>query len=183
MVDLVMLQVVRDLVAIFGVIAGFTYYVLTVRNSQRNQQMQLETRQAQLFMQVYTQWRDPDRLRLLAKSYQMEWDDYYDFQKKYGVENMEERLPYSYLSYFYEGVGVLIEEGLIDIELVAKLMAGDVKGYWDRFGPFILDHRRIGNYPDYFFHVEYLYRELENLKGGEWGADMQLGHEVNKTNG
>jgi len=32
MVDLAMLQVVRDLVAIFGVIAGFSYYVMTVRN-------------------------------------------------------------------------------------------------------------------------------------------------------
>ncbi len=47
------LSVVRDLVAIFGVIAGFGYYVLTVRNKQENQRQQLETRQAQLYMQVY----------------------------------------------------------------------------------------------------------------------------------
>ncbi len=47
------LSVVRDLVAIFGVIAGFGYYVLTVRNNQENQRQQLETRQAQLYMQVY----------------------------------------------------------------------------------------------------------------------------------
>jgi hypothetical protein len=45
------ISMVRDLVAIFGVLAGFTYYVLTVRNSQKMQKMQLETRQAQLFMQ------------------------------------------------------------------------------------------------------------------------------------
>jgi len=50
MIDPVTLQMVRDVVAIFGVIAGFTYYVLTVRNSQRMQKMQLETRQAQLSM-------------------------------------------------------------------------------------------------------------------------------------
>jgi hypothetical protein len=43
------LSVVRDLVAIFGVIAGFIYYVLTVRDNQKNQQMQLETRQAPAF--------------------------------------------------------------------------------------------------------------------------------------
>jgi len=52
-VDPVTLQMVRDVVAIFGVIAGFTYYVLTVRSSQRTQRQQLETRQAQLFMQLY----------------------------------------------------------------------------------------------------------------------------------
>jgi len=33
MVDLAMLQILRDLVAIFGVTAGFTYYVMMVRNS------------------------------------------------------------------------------------------------------------------------------------------------------
>ena len=49
------LDVIRDLVAIFGVIAGFSYYVMTVRINQKNQelmlkaqQQQLETRQAQL---------------------------------------------------------------------------------------------------------------------------------------
>ena len=32
---MVELSVVRDIVAIFGVIAGFTYYVLTVRNTSK----------------------------------------------------------------------------------------------------------------------------------------------------
>jgi len=56
--------VIRDLVAIFGVIAGFTYYVMTVRNSQRMQQMTLETRQAQLFMQVYDRWASRDMTKM-----------------------------------------------------------------------------------------------------------------------
>ena len=42
----------RDLIAIFGVVVGFTYYVMTVRNSQRMQKTQLNTRQARLFMQL-----------------------------------------------------------------------------------------------------------------------------------
>jgi len=32
MIDPVILQMVRDVVTIFGVVAGFTYYVLTMRN-------------------------------------------------------------------------------------------------------------------------------------------------------
>jgi len=38
MVDPVTLQMVRDVVAIFGVIAGFTYYVITVRNQKQARQ-------------------------------------------------------------------------------------------------------------------------------------------------
>ena len=42
----------RDLIAIFGVVVGFTYYVMTVWNSQRMQKTRLNTRQARLFMQL-----------------------------------------------------------------------------------------------------------------------------------
>ena len=41
MIDPVSLQMVRVVVAIFRVIAGFGYYVLTVRSKQRNQRLQL----------------------------------------------------------------------------------------------------------------------------------------------
>jgi hypothetical protein len=41
MVDLVMLQVMRDLVAIFGVIAGFSYYVMVVRNANKSRRTQV----------------------------------------------------------------------------------------------------------------------------------------------
>jgi hypothetical protein len=34
---LVELSTIRDLVAIFGVVAGFSYYVLTVRNAKKSQ--------------------------------------------------------------------------------------------------------------------------------------------------
>lgn len=40
------LSTIQDLVAIFGVIAGFNYYVLTVQNQRK-------ARQAQLFIQIY----------------------------------------------------------------------------------------------------------------------------------
>ena len=50
------LSVIRDLVAIFGVIAGFSYYVVTVRNQNR-------ARQAQLFMQIFSRQYDIDQRR------------------------------------------------------------------------------------------------------------------------
>ena len=46
---------------------GVVYYILTLRNTRRNQEMQLETRQAQLFMQIY------DR-RSSSEMTKMEWE-------------------------------------------------------------------------------------------------------------
>ncbi|TFH13219.1 hypothetical protein E4H04_12340 [Candidatus Bathyarchaeota archaeon] len=48
------LSTIRDLVAIFGVIAGFSYYVLTVRNKQKNQELALESRK----LSIYTSLRN-----------------------------------------------------------------------------------------------------------------------------
>jgi hypothetical protein len=88
MVDLAMLQVVRDLVAIFGVIAGFTYYVLTVRNTQKNQQLQLETRQAQLFMQIYDKFTNKEYVKdWVDFVFLQEFDDYQEYMEKYGYRN------------------------------------------------------------------------------------------------
>jgi hypothetical protein len=41
MVDLSMLQVVGDIVAVFWVIAGVRYYVMTVRNAEKSRRTQL----------------------------------------------------------------------------------------------------------------------------------------------
>ena len=46
MIDLATLQIVRDFVAIFGVIAGLTYYIMNVRNARK-------ARQTQLYMPIY----------------------------------------------------------------------------------------------------------------------------------
>jgi len=66
MINPTTVSMIRDIVTIFGVIAGFSYYVLTVRNAQRNQALSLkaqehatDTRQAQLLMQIVNQWSQP----------------------------------------------------------------------------------------------------------------------------
>jgi hypothetical protein len=110
MVDLVMLQVVRDLVAIFGVIAGLSYYVMNVKNSQRMHKMTLETRQAQLFMQVYNRWASRDVTKMEYDFQQWEWDDYDDYVRKY--HDSENRSLSTTLGKYYEGIGVLVKRGL-----------------------------------------------------------------------
>ena len=40
---MVELSIIRDCIAIFGVLAGFSYYVLTVRANQKNQKMAEQT--------------------------------------------------------------------------------------------------------------------------------------------
>ena len=92
------LGMIRDLVAIFGVIAGFTYYVITVRN-------QNQTRQAQLFMQLFRDYTAKDRWKEAWTLTSMEWDDYEDFTRKYDSSVNIENFAMRYKEwYFYEGM-------------------------------------------------------------------------------
>jgi hypothetical protein len=78
---------IRDIIAIFGLFTGFGFYVLTVRGSRKNQRQQLETRQAQLFMQLYQDLLSENNMRSLLELLNMEWDDYDDFERKLGSDN------------------------------------------------------------------------------------------------
>jgi hypothetical protein len=168
MVDQLTLQTIGILMTGISLTIAAAYYTLTLRNTQKNQQLQLETRQAQLFTQLYSEFRSADNLRLYGKALQMMWDDFDDFEKKYGLEDWEKRVPYTSMSLFYEEIGVLLEEELIDINLVIQLIGGTFRWFWEKFEPIVLEHRVRQRYPQYFDKMEYLYNEIKKLRGHQW---------------
>ena len=98
----------------------------------------------------------------------MTWTDYDDFQSKYGEDSMDERMPYTAMAMFYEEMGVLVEQGLIDINLVIQLIGGSFRQFWIKFKPIIYETRERRNYPQYFDKMEYLYNEMYKIRGEEW---------------
>ncbi len=50
---------------------------------------------------------------------------------------------------YYEGLGVLVKEGLIDIKLVAQTMAGSTRMFWEKIKPYAAELRARTNYPRY----------------------------------
>ncbi len=159
------LSVVRDLVAIFGVIAGFTYYVLAVRNTQKNQELQLETRQAQLFMQIFARQYDVEQRKSIYLVRNLEYKDLDDFNEKYGPENNPDTFfRFNSLATYFEGVGVLVKRNLVDPSMVDDLMSGRVNEFWEAVRPFTIELReRTGNY-EAWEHVEYLYNVIKPIQ-------------------
>ena len=136
MIDTITLQIIRDIVTIFGVLAGFTYYVLNVRNSQRIQKMTLETRQAQLFMQIYNRWADREMTKMEYEFQEWQWNDYDDYVRKYesDVNSLSLRTT---IGKYYEGIGVLVKRGLVDPTFVDDLMSTGILRYWEKFEPIV----------------------------------------------
>lgn len=166
MVDPVTLQMVRDVVTIFGVIGGFTYYFITVRNQNKN-------RKAQLLMGLYEAYRSPEFRTQWSKVINQEWSDFDDFWEKYGRDTNPEAWVnwISVISYFH-GIGVLLKQGLIDIVLVEELLVNIIFISWARMGPIlkgfrenVAGHRfggqgRSSRY-DPYSGFDYLYSELK----------------------
>jgi len=138
------------------------YYISTLRNAQRTQQLTLETRQAQLFMQIYDRWSSIEMTKMEWELSNWEWDDFDDYVSKYDsdVESISLR---SVLGRQFEGIGVLIKRGLIDPALVDDLMSASILGYWEKWGPVVKEWRVRRNIPQASEYQEYLYQTIKAI--------------------
>ncbi len=169
------LSVIRDLVAIFGVIAGFSYYVLTVRNAQKTRELTLkaqkqsaDTRQAQLLMQLYAHLREDKFNAQYVGLFRYEWEDYDDYREKFG-DDLEFRAMINSVCSFFEGVGVLVYRKFLDPQLVDDLMSSNIFRVWEKMGPVIKEIRFRRNRPELFDKFEYLYEEVMKIYIQEHG--------------
>ena len=164
MIDPTTISMIRDIVAIFGVIAGFSYYVITVRNQKR-------ARQAQLFLQLYQKMGDPDFLTRYNEVMKREWEDIEDYNNKYlGVNEIANLMV---LMNFFEVFGGLLKKGFLDRDLVYEVIPTNANTFWEKYEPYVIWAREEGNYPHFFRPVEYLADEMKKI------AKSRGEHEIN----
>jgi hypothetical protein len=161
----IMLQIVQTV----GILVGIVYYLIIMRNSQRNQELArkaqeqaVETRQAQLFMNVYN--------TLASKEFQKDWEqmmhsDYDDFMAKYGLDaNPDYWAVFAMGSTWIEGIGVLVRRGLIDPELVYDLMYGSIILFWERHLVILQSIREQLDLPLVWADLEYIYNMMKSIQ-------------------
>ena len=162
MVDQLTLQTIGILLTGLTVSIAAIYYTLTLRYTRRNQDLQLETRQAQLFMQIYNQWNTIEYSRQYEKCMRIEWTDFDDFNEKF-LSDIDVMAGWRMMARFFEGIGVLVQRGLIDVTLVDDLMSGETTRYWERFKPPIEELRERWNWPQALEWVEFLYDKIKPI--------------------
>ena len=140
--------------------------MLTLRNSQKAQQLQLETRQAQMFMDIFKTWaskefqKDMEQMRFI-----WEFDGFDDFFDKYGVENNPDgHAIWDQAVMWHEGLGVLLRKGLVDPDLVDDIMGGHIMIFWERFGSIIQEYRRRWDSPLVWKDIEYLHDTIKKIR-------------------
>jgi len=153
MVDLSSLSAV---VAATSVVIGVIFAVLQLRNL-------VKTRQTDLVMRLYSAMRDEKWQKAWYTVWNLEFKDYNDFVKKYGQvtsETSSVNIPFYRIGLFYEGIGVLLNKKLVDIELVDDLFHSPILYTWEKMKP-IVEGFRKELHPRLYAEYEYLYNEIK----------------------
>ena len=162
---MVELSLIRDCIAIFGVIAGFSYYVLTLRN-------QVSTRQAQLFNSMGKDISDYDSWVRIRELFYMEWEDYDDFEKKYGSNTN----PVAYAQRYsvwtnMNNMGIMLKRNLVEETMVYDSIGSSLLLVWKKFEPIIIEQRIRYMGPNFMEYLEYVANRMQAIqkrRGIKW---------------
>ena len=159
MVDIVEISAI---ITAAGVLVGIVLAYSELRSLRKQRETDVETRQAQLFMQLYDRYQSEEVQRSENEViYQWRWKDLEDFWKKYGIDtNMEAFTRWDALETYFKGVGVLVGRKLIDPDLVYDLNGPAIIMHWEKFESVIADLRKR-YWPHAFEGYEQLYNEMK----------------------
>ena len=165
MVDLVVLQSLSYMAGALGVCVAAAYYVMNLRMNQKNQELSLktqqqtlETRQAQMFMNIYQQTTTKEFASAWNTYISSEWKNYDEYWNL--VQKKEFTEPFTIICMYFEGLGVLVKEGFLPIRLVALLLTGMTRAFWEKLMPINADIKVKAGYVRWMSETEYLYDEL-----------------------
>ncbi|MHA2119171.1 MAG: DUF4760 domain-containing protein [Candidatus Thorarchaeota archaeon] len=148
-------QMVLSTIQTAGLLIGIFYYIMALRN-------QSKARRTQLYLQMLNKFSQSDMIDAQMKFKDVKWSTAKDFIEDW--RNPEGRMAVATLANWYEGLGVLVKENLLDIRVVALLLTGLVIDFWDKFMPIIDETRELLGSPRFLSENEYLYNELMKFR-------------------
>jgi hypothetical protein len=162
---MVSLEVVAILLSGISISASLYYYSSVLQNANKTQQMQLETRQTQLYQQLFNRFMDDSFPVFWEVLFDWSWSDYDDFMDKYGFDNNpEDWNRFIIATSPWENMGILIKEGMIDPKILFHWMGPYPLYLWDKVEPVMVEYRNRNNIPSFFEWFEdiyYCFKELQ----------------------
>jgi hypothetical protein len=178
MAEQVTFQMIFQFLQTVGILVGVFYYIMTIRSTRKSQQQALETRQAQLFMQIVNQYSQPSLVEAKDLYDKLELNSLEDYEKIW-ADHEKAKMFRGYWGWI-EGIGVLVRENYLDIKVIAGLMSGNIKRGWEKKAPYVLEMREVHSVPQLFIEWENLYNTL--MEYGEQHPELGI-HETSRAPG
>jgi len=143
---------VSAIVVAVSVVVGLVFTMMELRHLAR-------TRRTDVIMRIYDRFGSKEMVEAMNSVGQLRsWSpDAYPKGELTGVTQ---------IAVIFEGLGVLLEEGLIDIRLVNSLFGPTLVSLWKPIQPIVMGMRESLNQPFFFSHFEYLYERLNEYRAG-----------------
>jgi hypothetical protein len=116
------------------------------------------TRKTEIIMKIYEKFGSREIVEAILKVGNAKFVDMADYRNKYGFTEVTE------LAVLFEGIGVLLEQNLIDIKMVDRLFGPTLDSLWERMMPVLYGMRKGLNEPFFFSHYEYLIKRLSEYR-------------------
>ena len=167
------LPIVLQIVQTVGILVGIVYYITIMRNQQRtrelaleSQEQTLETRQTQLFMQIYQQLNSEESHKTMMELYNLEIRDYDEYLQKYDSSvNPTHYGKRAHIWFSFNTIGELLRMGIIELELLLRLQLDfTVIIMWEKWEDIIRATREREAIPDVWEGFEYLHDEMKKFR-------------------
>jgi hypothetical protein len=168
-----------DLSIVFAglsIAASIVYYASVLRNANKTQQMQLETRKVQLFMQLYQQLTSEETLKASMELMTLDIKDNDEYLKKYDSSvNPAHYAKRAHIWWLYNSIGELLRMGTIEHDLIDRLQLDvSVIVTWEKWEHIIKETRARENLPNIWGGFEYLYNETKKIRDMRGYPDIRL---------
>jgi hypothetical protein len=104
-------------------------------------------------------------LAFLDVLYNLEFEDYEDFMRKYGPgSNLETYASMIQAIELFQIVGLYVEQKALDIDIVIRHSGNTVLRLWEKVESFVIRHRENTGDPFHWQSFEYLAQEMKKYE-------------------
>ena len=141
------ISAITAVVTTASIIVGVIFTLLEIRHFNK-------TRKTEIIMKIYERFGSKEIVEAMNRVGASKFESFEDYNKKYGVTDITE------IAVLFDGIGVLLEQNLIDINMVDQLFGTTVYLLWNKMEPVINAMRKGLNEPSFFAHFENLISRL-----------------------
>jgi hypothetical protein len=141
------LSTIATVITTLSIVIGVILALLELRHLT-------EARKTGIIMDIYDKFGSKEIVEATLKVGNSKFENLANYREKYGFTEVTQ------IAILFEGLGVLLEQNLIDINLVDSLFGPTLHSLWDRIQPVLYAMRKGLNEPFFFSHFEYLVNRL-----------------------
>jgi hypothetical protein len=185
MVDLaeigLILQTISVMSAATAAVIGVRSYINSNKHSeeakkkeQETRDRELQTRKTQLFMDLFNLMAKTEYLEKWTNiNEKWSWTSFDDFMSKYGPNDAPEKwTSFLMVASEWERIGILVNHGIFDIDMLYDQWGGFYTDYWEKIEPVIVEWnvRHRGGFLEYAEDLYYLFKETHRTRDTDFST-------------